>query len=560
MNYLDWIVLLFTLLFIVGYGTYKTRRTSSMEEYIKGGKGMNWLTIGLSVMATQASAITFMSTPGLAFEKGMSFVQNYFGLPLALIVVSAFFLPIYHKLKVYTAYEYLENRFDLRMRLFTAFLFLLQRGLAAGITIYAPAIILSTALGWDLKSTIISVGILVIIYTVSGGTRAVSMTQKWQMSVILIGMGGVFVYLLFALSDYFTIDEGLKLAGKMDKMTIVSFSTDTSERYTFWTGITGGFFLALSYFGTDQSQVQRYLTGSNLRESRLGLMFNAILKVPMQFFILLTGVLVFLFFEFNDQPLLFNQTAMDQLHESSYSSEIEDLERQHRSLLKEKKVLYLTYLKNENESEMISIEKIDEEIRINKEKARDTFTTLNQGKEAKESDYVFLYFILNYLPHGIIGLLLCVIISAAMSSTSGEINALATTTMVDYYHRLSKNDIDEVKSLRISKMLTLLWGILAISFALLAEMVENLIEAINILGSLFYGTILGVFLVGLFSKKTSAVSVFAGAMTAQVTVLLLFFLVGDGIAYLWHNLIACFLVIGLSAIIEFSRKLFISKT
>lgn len=515
---------------------------------------MNWLTIGLSVMATQASAITFISTPGLAFEQGMSFVQNYFGLPLALIVVSVFFIPIYYRLKVYTAYEYLEHRFDLRLRIFTAFLFLMHRGLAAGITIYAPAIILSTALGWNLTNTILGVGILIIIYTVSGGTKAVSLTQKWQMTIILLGMAGVFVFLLSSLSEYFTIDEGLKIAGKMNKMDIVSFSFDKSERYTFWTGISGGFFLALSYFGTDQSQVQRYIGGRNTKQIKVGLMFNAMLKIPMQFFILLTGVLLFLFFQLNQQPVLFNKTALDELKKSEYSAEIQQLENKHQVLNEEKKTAYEKYLVSYDHSLLESVQSVDAQIENNRQKVKNVYQHINPGSKAKESDYVFLFFILNYLPHGIIGLLLCVIISAAMSSTSGEINALASCTFIDYYQRLSKNEIRPKRAILLSKVFTLFWGVFAILFALFAHMVENLIEAVNILGSLFYGTILGIFIVGLLTKKIGPQAVFISGLAAQSLVLTLYFTQRDSVAYLWYNVIAFSAVVLLSIVLNLLFK------
>ena len=554
MNYLDWIVLSLTLGFIVVYGVIKTRKTSSMESYLSGGGETKWLTIGLSVMATQASAITFISTPGLAFEKGMAFVQNYFGLPLALIIVSAFFIPIYYKLKVITAYEYLEHRFDLRMRLFTAFLFLLQRGLAAGITIYAPAIILSTALGWDLTTTIILVGLLVIIYTVSGGTKAVSMTQKWQMSIILLGMAGVFIYLISLIQDSMSLSTGLQIAGIHHKMEIVSFSLDPSERYTFWTGITGGLFLALSYFGTDQSQVQRYLGAKNMDESRYGLMFNAILKIPMQFFILLTGVLVFLFFEFNPSPVLFNQTALSEMQSGQNQALVTDLENKHLVLTEEKRAHYSAYNQGSISKEDLGIqlESIDRDIVDNKDQLKSMYASSHGGKQAKESDFVFLYFILNYLPHGVIGLLLCVIISAAMSSTAGEINALAATTAMDFVHRLSANDAVQRRSLLLSKLLTFAWGIFAILFALFAHMVENLIEAVNILGSLFYGTILGIFLVGFFINKVRSKAIFIAALVVQSGVLITYLTQMDNqqIAYLWFNLIGCLGVVIFSLLFE----------
>lgn len=542
MNILDWVVLCLTLGFIVIYGTLKTRRNTSANSYLKGN-GMSWIAIGLSVMATQASAITFISTPGLAFEKGMSFVQNYFGLPLALIVVSAFFIPIYYRLKVFTAYEYLEHRFDLRLRLLTAFLFLLQRGLAAGITIYAPAIILSSTLNWDLTFTILLVGVLVIIYTVSGGTRAVSVTQKWQMSVILLGMFGVFAFLVWHLSQYFSISEGLSLAGMNGRMNAVSFSLDPNERYTFWTGITGGFFLALSYFGTDQSQVQRYLGGTDVKASRLGLMFNALLKVPMQFFILLIGVLVFLFFEFNPHPVLFNQTALNSLEQSEGNDRLNEYKEQHTELWNKKNTLYEDYLKGQKNEESFrtSLRGIQGELTSNRADVKSLYKEVHLGTEAKESDYVFLYFILNYLPHGVIGLLLCVIISAAMSSTSGEINALATTTSIDFMKRLNKYEASDKRQLHYSKFFTFIWGIFAILFALFAHMIENLIEAVNILGSLFYGPILGIFVVGFFLKWISSTPVFLGAIFSEIIILSIYFFQDPetGIAYLWFNPIGC---------------------
>ena len=555
MNYLDWIVLGVTLAFIVGYGTWKTRKSSNLEQYLKGGNQLKWMTIGLSVMATQASAITFISTPGLAFDKGMSFVQNYFGMPFALIIVSAFFIPIYYRLKVYTAYEYLEHRFDVRIRVLTASLFLIQRGLAAGITIYAPAIILSTALNWDLTATIIAVGALVIIYTVSGGTRAVSVTQKWQMAVILLGMAGVFIYLLIRLSDVLPIDQALKIAGAKGKMQVINFSFDPSERYTFWTGITGGLFLALSYFGTDQSQVQRYIGGSSSRESRLGLMFNAILKIPLQFFILLTGVLVFLFFQFNEPPVLFNQNAIHQLRNGTLQDRTAEIEKEYSEIWNRRQLKYQESIAS-NEINVINetTKSYDDELEKRRSELLTIYKESHNGKEAKESDYVFLYYILNYLPHGIIGLLLCVIISAAMSSTSGEINALAATSIIDFYKRLGNPDIQAHRQLLMSKLLTFLWGILAILFALFAQMVENLIEAVNILGSLFYGTILGVFLLAFFFKRVTARSVFIAAITSQLSVFVLYLLFKNEIAYLWHNVIGCAGVIILAVLLSLTKK------
>ena len=550
MSNIDWFVLISTLAFIVGYGTWKTRKNKDLDGYLRGGSDMGWLTIGLSVMATQASAITFISTPGLAYESGMGFVQNYFGLPLALIIVCVVFLPIYYKLKVYTAYEYLEGRFDLKVRILTASLFLVQRGLAAGITIYAPAIILSTMLGWNLSFTILLVGILVIVYTVSGGTKAVSLTQKWQMSVILLGMGIAFYILLNSMPEGIGLFESLQIAGASGRMDVVDFSFDLDKRYTFWTGITGGLFLALSYFGTDQSQVQRYLSGKSLKQSRMGLIFNAILKIPMQFMILLTGVLVFVFYQFEQHPVLFNQVAIEEVRQSEFASEFKEIEEKHAIFHAKKKKAILAYTKapNKEKDALLDLDKRGKEIR---NEAKAIVLKANKDQSSKDSDYVFLTFILNYLPKGIMGLLIAVIISAAMSSTAGEINALASTTMVDFYQRLGKKELNDQEKVTVSKWFTLLWGAIAITFALFARLVENLIEAVNILGSVFYGTILGVFLTAFFLKFVKAKSVLIAAILAQATVFILFFSKQIDISYLWYNLIGCALVFFGALIIQF---------
>ena len=548
MSGIDWAVLLGTLGLIVGYGTYMTRKSESLEGYLKGGSDMKWLTIGLSVMATQASAITFISTPGVAYESGMEFVQNYFGLPFAIIIVCVVFIPIYYRLKVYTAYEYLEQRFDIRIRLITASLFMLSRGLAAGITIYAPAIIISVMLGWSLQFTILLVGILVIIYTVSGGTKAVSLTQKWQMTVILIGMGIAFSIVLNRLPDEVSFLGALDLAGAAGRMNIVDFSLDLDKRYTFWSGITGGLFLALSYFGTDQSQVQRYLSGKSIQESRLGLIFNALLKIPMQFLILLTGVLVFVFYQFESHPVLFNKGAVEEVHNSEYQQEFSEIEQQHEAFHLQKKAAYLDYVANPSKETQSEIFALDQKAKSIRDNAKKVVLKANPDQSSRDSDYVFLTFILNYLPQGLVGLLIAVIISAAMSSTAGEINALASTTMVDFYQRFSKKSKTELQSVNTSKWLTLVWGVIAIIFALSAQLVENLIEAVNILGSVFYGTILGVFLTAFFLKKVGAKAVLVGIVIGQLTVFLLFY--NETVGYLWFNVIGCAIVMIVSYVIS----------
>ena len=560
MSPIDLFVLFGTLGLIVGYGVYKTLGTRDMEGYLLGGKSMKWGTIGLSVMATQASAITFISTPGQAYESGMAFVQNYFGLPIALIIVATVFIPIYYRLKVYTAYEYLEKRFDGKTRLLGAFLFLVQRGLAAGITIYAPAIILSTILDWPLTYMILLVGILVIIYTVSGGTKAVSITQKQQMSVILIGMVIAFGYIIYYLSSFVTFTEALHIAGASDKLNAVDFSFDFEKRYTVWSGILGGLFLALSYFGTDQSQVQRYLGGKNTTESRMGLMFNALLKVPMQFFILLTGALLYVFYIFYIPPVHFNETSVNTVMDAGAKVEMEAIKMDHESWAQKRKQAAIDYNEAMN---MGGDEQINEaksqlktatgQMNEEREKMKELISEIDGSINTKDSDYVFLTFILNYLPEGLIGLLIAVIFSAAMSSTSGELNALASTSAVDFYKNLINKNASDAQYVVASKWLTLLWGVLAIAFAFMASWSENLIEMVNILGSIFYGNILGIFLVAFFIKYVKGTATFWAAIISQLLVIVLF--ASTSIGYLWYNLIGCTGVVLISLVIQlFSKK------
>ena len=552
MSNLDWFVLICTISFIVIYGIYKTRKFNTIKDHLKGGKSANWLTIGLSVMATQASAITFLSTPGQAYNDGMGFVQFYFGLPLAIIVICMVFIPIYHKLKVYTAYEYLEKRFDRKTRTLAAILFLVQRGLAAGITIFAPAIILSTILGWNLKILILTIGLLVIIYTVSGGTKAVSITQKQQMFVIMSGMIITFFIILNSLPPDINFSNALAMAGIGGKMEIVDFSFDIEKKYTFWSGITGGFFLALSYFGTDQSQVQRYLSGKSIKESQLGLLFNAILKIPMQFFILITGVMVFVFFEFNDTPVNFNPQVsnyLEQVRNQDYLNEKENfifIRDKKRSLQKK----YIKKIKTGDsknlEKEIIQLHDKEKEIRQNVREISDKVAP--SSIESNDLDYIFIFFIINYLPKGLIGLLLAVILSAAMSSTASELNALSTTTVIDLYKRNQIETKSDNHYLKASKWFTVMWGIIAIIFASFGSLFENLIELVNIIGSIFYGTILGIFIVAFFFKNVKGNHVFYAACLSQITI---FFIYGfTEIGYLWLNFIGAVLTILLSNIIK----------
>jgi Na+/proline symporter len=550
LHYVDWIILSVTLVFIVAYGTYVTRKNSNVTDYIKGGSDSKWWTIGLSVMATQASAITFLSTPGQAFHSGMGFVQFYFGLPIAMVVICAVFIPIYHKLKVYTAYEFLEGRFDLKTRSLAAILFLVQRGLAAGITIFAPAIILSAVLGWDLLVLNIIIGFLVIIYTVSGGTKAVNVTQKQQMIIIFFGMLVAFFMIMSQLPEDITFSRALDIAGASGKMEVLDFSFDLNNRYTVWTGILGGTFLMLSYFGTDQSQVQRYLSGKSVRESQLGLIFNGLLKVPMQFFILLVGVMVFVFYQFNASPLNFNPKVNGAIANSKFSSKFQQLESAHAKIEDEKRMLFIDGVQD-REREQIKVLN-DKDLAL-KEEAKELVTILNQQKdfkkiESNDKDYVFIHFILNNLPRGLIGLLLAVILSAAMSSTASELNALASTTAIDLYKRNVKDDKSEEHYVKASKWFTLAWGIIAISVACIANLFDNLIQLVNIIGSIFYGNVLGIFLLAFFIKYVRGNAVFIAAVITQIIIILVFIL--DWLPYLWLNLLGCVLVMGIAILIQ----------
>jgi len=553
MSWLDWLVLLLTLFAIVAYGTWKTRKNTNLEGYLKGDNSENWATIGLSIMATQASAITFLSTPGQAYEGGMGFIQFYFGLPIAMILISVFFLPLYYKLKVYTAYEYLEGRFDVRVRAFTAFLFLISRGLAAGITIYAPSIILSTLLGWNLQLTCVLIGGLVIIYTVSGGSRAVSLTQKWQMGIIMVGMFMAFYFVLQSFPEGVGFSEGVDIAGSLGKMNIISLDTDLSNRYTLLSGLTGGLFLFLSYFGTDQSQVQRYLGGKSLRESRLGLMFNGLMKIPMQFFILLVGIMVFISFQFNKPPIVFNKHTVKMT--PVQMQEIVAIEVAYDLNFEEKKQALLALPEKPKKEDYKAIQKYQ----VKQDKLRNAYkaklSSIDPNYESKDSDYIFLTFVLNFLPAGLIGLLLAVIFSAAMSSTAGELNALASTTTIDFYKKFISKEAHETNDVRASKWLTVGWGLLAIGIALTAGLYENLIQLVNLLGSLFYGTILGVFLVAFFIKRIKGTAVFIGGIVAQVSVLMIHFINVQfefELGYLMYNIIGSTIVILVAFIIQFS--------
>ena len=551
MELIDWAVLSLSLLFIVTYGVWKNNSHKNIKDYIRGGNQASWFTVGLSVMATQASAITFLSTPGQAFNDGMGFLQFYLGLPFAMIIICLFFLPVYHKLKVYTAYEFLEKRFDLRTRTLTAILFLIQRGLAAGITIYAPAIILSVVLGWNLKALVVVIGLLVVFYTMFGGTQAVNVTQKQQMFIIFLGMIAAFVFIVKGLPEKLSFYNALQLAGLNDKMNILDFSMDPNNRYTFWSGVTGGLFLALSYFGTDQSQVQRYLSGKSLAESQKGLIMNGFLKIPMQFFILFTGVMVFVFFQFEKAPLHFNPYASKKIRVTEGGEKFEALEIANDIIFKEKQRQLQKedfFSNRDSQAKYIQLEKQAQKNRI---EARKIIEANHPQVESNDKDYVFIYFILNYLPKGLIGLLLAVILSAAMSSAASEINALSATTVVDLYKRF-QNTKEEKHYVWAGKGFTLLWGLIAIVFALAGNLFENLIQLVNIIGSLFYGTILGVFLLAIFMKTIRAKAAFYGALLSEILILVIYS--QQWVSFLWLNVIGATITVVVAFIIQFTGE------
>jgi SSS family solute:Na+ symporter len=564
MSFLDWFVLLATQIFIITYGFWKSKDgNKDIKGYLLGGSQMGWLTIGISVMATQASAITFLSIPGQAFYDGMGFIQIYFGLPIAMVILSISALPLYRKLGVFTAYEYLEKRFDLKTRTFAAFLFLLQRGLSTGGTIYAPALILTTVLGWDINWTIILTGSIVTAYTVFGGTKAVSYTQTQQTLVIWLGMFAA-IFILYRNLPDISFADMLDLAGKMNKMQLINFSFDPAARYTIWSGVLGGIFLSLSYFGTDQSQVQRYLGGESLAQSRLGLLMNAAIKIPMQFFILLLGVFLFLFYQFSaKQPVFFNANEVKKIYASPYKADFQVIEKQFADTLQKKQAVMQQYVALKN-AEQIDQKALNESVILLKSLTKseqklhkiavELIDKNNKKSGSKDSDYVFISFIIGYLPIGLIGLLVSVMLSASMSSAASAFNALASTTIIDIYKRLVNTNATQTHYLNSSKIFTALWGFICMGFALFVSRLDNLIQAVNILGSLFYGTVLGIFLVAFYMKKIGGSAVFWAAVLTESLILGCFAFFNDQIAYLWYNLIGCLLVMAFAYLFETARK------
>jgi SSS family solute:Na+ symporter len=555
MSPLDWLVLFGTLGAIVAYGVWKTRHRSDMAGYLHGGYADKWPTIGLSVMATQASAITFLSTPGQAYTDGMRFLQFYFGLPLAMVVLSVAFVPRFYGLRVLTAYEYLEGRFDRRTRQLAALLFLIQRGLSAGITIYAPAIVLSTVLGWSLNLTCVSIGALVIVYTVAGGTRAVSQTQKHQMVVMLGGMAVAFFVVVSRLPPTLSFGRAVGLAGTLGKMNIVDFSARLDSRYTFWSGMTGGFFLAMSYFGTDQSQVQRYISGRTITESRLGLLFNGLFKIPMQFLILFVGLMVLVFHQFQAPPIFFNQAALNAVRATPQGPALRALEARHEAAFARKQTeisrLEAALDRHDDAAARAAADDVrhaDAAALAIRGQARKLIAAALPRDQSNDTDYIFISFVMKNLPRGLVGLLLAVILCAAMSSTASELTALGATSVVDFYKRSFRADASDAHYYRVAQLFTAGWGVLAVLFASFASLVDNLIQAVNLLGSLFYGTILGLFLVAFFVARVRARAALVAALLSEALVITVW--LATDIGFLWFNVIGCAGVVSVSWVLS----------
>lgn len=555
MSAADWIILSLTLLLIISYGVYKSRGIRNIDGYLLGNKSLPWYHIGFSVMATQASAITFLSAPGLAYSSGMSFVQFYFGLPLAMIVLSITFVPIFHRLRVFTAYEFLEKRFDVRTRAFTAFLFLIQRGISTGITIYAPAIILSSILQINVTYTTLFIGAMVVLYTVYGGTKAVSYTQLLQMSIIFGGLLAAGVMVVYMLPQDIGLVEALHIAGKSGKANAIDLSFDWNNQYTLWSGLIGGFFLQLSYFGTDQSQVGRYLTGSSIRASRIGLLMNGLLKVPMQFAILLIGILVFAFYQYNSPPIFFNKYELNKIEQSEYAAQVDALKAQHEDIFVQKRVQVDRLTAALEAGDRAVVDDVRVRLRdsdLQAKQVRADLVALMQEHDAaadtNDNNYIFLSFVTEHFPKGLIGLLVAIVFMASMGATASAINSLSSTTVVDIYKRFVNKEGSDSRYLGASRLFTLVWGVLCVLVALYASKLGNLLEAVNILGSLFYGTILGIFVVAFYVKRAGGQAVLWAAVLTEIIVVALWWF--DVMAFLWLNLVGCVLVVVFALLLQ----------
>lgn len=554
MSSLDWSVLILTLLGVIAYGVVRSRNSRSLDDYLLANQSLPWYHVGLSVMATQASAITFLSAPGQGFTDGMRFVQFYFGLPLAMVVLSVTFVPIFHRLKVFTAYEFLQQRFDVRVRTLTAGLFLVQRGLSTGLSIYAPAIVLSTILGWNIYLTNLIIGSIVLIYTVVGGTKAISHTHLQQMAIVTLAMVLAGYLTVSLLPESVGFIDALRIAGKAGRMNLIDFHFDPNSRYNIWSGLIGGFFLQLSYFGTDQSQVGRYLTGQSVGQSRLGLLMNGLLKVPMQFLIVLVGVLVFVFYQFNPSPLFFNKQETDRLRESPHARAYQIAEIKHQNLTAQRQRAVADMqaaLRVDDQAGQEAagqlVRETDDALKTVRADVVKLIQQNNPAADTNDVNYVFLRFVLDYLPHGLIGLLIAVIFVASMGSIASAYNSLASTTVVDVYSLLARQKSDG-HNLRVSRWATVGWGVFCIAVAQVANQFGSLIEAVNILGSLFYGVILGVFVVAFYVPSVGGRATFWAALLGEVFVVLSWYY--DLTAFLWLNAIGCGLVVGFAWVLQ----------
>jgi Na+/proline symporter len=551
----DWFILVSFLIFVAGYGIWKTRRQENMRSYFLANRSTPWYTVTLSIMATQASAITFLSTPGQAYVDGMRFVQFYLGLPVAMIILSITAVPLFHRMNVYTAYEFLELRFDLKNRALGSILFLIQRGLAAGFTIFAPALIISVLLGWNMNLVIILTGGLVVLYTAAGGTEAVNKTHFLQMVIIFVGMFSALVMIFRLLPPDISFLDATRIAGKMEKLNVITFSFHWKDRYSFWSGMIGGTFLALSYFGTDQSQVQRYLAGSSIAQSRMGLLANGLVKIPMQFIILFIGAMVFVFYQFVAPPLFFNTVETARMTGGAYAPEYRTLQREYQRVHEEKQGHIRAMLAGIESGDDAAMNQSLRDLRRLKTsesalrgEAVQLIRKANPKADTNDTNFIFLNFVVSFLPVGLVGLVLAAIFSASMSSTAAELNALASTTVVDIYKRMIRSDGSERHYLIVSKIATVFWGVYAIVFAMYANRLGSLIEAVNILGSLFYGTILGIFLVAFYLKKIGGNATFIAAIIAELVVIACFAL--TEIPYLWYNVIGCICLIILAYLLN----------
>lgn len=548
MRPLDWIVLSAFLAFSLVFGIFKGRGTKNIRGYMLADRSMPWYAVALSIMATQATAVTFLSTTGQAYADGMRFVQFYFGLPIAMVILAAVAVPIFHKLNVYTAYEFLEKRFDLKTRVLTGLIFLIQRGLSASLTLYAPALILSVVLGWDIKWTVRLIGVIVITYTAVGGVKGVNWNDSQQFLIVMGGMVVACLMTIHLLPSNVSFHDALNVAGVSGRLNAVDFTFDFKNRYNFWSGLIGGLFVALAYFGTDQSQVQRYLTGRSITESKIGLLFNGLAKVPMQFFILFTGAMVFVFYQFITPPLFFNHDELSKIRSSSYAERFTQLEQQYDEAHQQKSAAAIAYLQAKKSGNQAAELTSREEFLRSQAKAeavRQSGISLLKKNDPKmnpnDTNYVFLTFVTKYLPAGLVGLIIVVVFASTMASSSSELNALATAAIVDVYRRLIRREGSDRHFLIASKIATIFWGIFAVLLAERVSRLGTLVEAVNILGSLFYGTVLGVFVLAFFFKWVDGTAAFIGALAGQAMVLYLF--KKTDIVFLWFNVFGCLTVI-----------------